>query len=351
MLKLWLILGLLELFITVRAQDCFQLEDDECPNSNVTFWLYNSDKPYGARIDLDKLYELNLKSSEPLKVIIHGFNSHYASTPNLELVPQFQQIPNVSIISVDYSNLVPDPCYTQSVQNAPIVGRCIGDFLTSIYNFKAMAPETLHLIGFGLGAHVAAFAANYLWTFGIRVRHITALNPAKPLYVTTNLTERLDPSDADFVDVIHTDILIHGLMQSVGHVDFYPNKGVRQPNCGPIDDIDTHRCYHERAVAYYAESITSSTVFWAFRCQDLYGFIMGECEPNNDVEQMGYYVRESARGNYFLMTNDEPPYAKSKDFTNLDRTLYGETYLGDALLSKLKELGPSIRGLTSTIGK
>ncbi|XP_034472928.1 pancreatic triacylglycerol lipase-like isoform X2 [Drosophila innubila] len=302
-------------------------------------------------INADTIEGLTLQSSDPLKVIIHGYNSSHSGTPNLELVPQFLQIPNISIISVDYSNLVPDPCYTQSVHNAHVVGRCIGYFLFPILNSNATVTEKLHLIGFGLGAHVASFAANYLSDLGLKVPHITALDPAKPLYVTTDLAERLDPSDADFIDVIHTDIFIYGLMQPVGHVDFFPNKGVVQPNCGPIDDIDTHHCYHVRAVEYYAESISSSEVFWAFRCRDLYGFIVGECEPNNDVEQMGYFVRETARGNYFLMTNGKPPYCKGKDFSNLDRTLYGETYLGDALVSKLKELGPSLRVLTTDIRK
>lgn len=47
----------------------------------------------------------------------------------------------------------------------------------------------------------------------------------------------LDPSDAQFVDAIHTNIegaVGLGYGGLIGHVDFYPNKGDDQPPCEDI---------------------------------------------------------------------------------------------------------------------
>lgn len=60
----------------------------------------------------------------------------------------------------------------------------------------------LHLVGHSLGAQAAGVAGN---TARIRPGRITGLDPALPLFQTLPLTLRLDRSDADFVDIIHTD--------------------------------------------------------------------------------------------------------------------------------------------------
>ncbi len=59
------------------------------------------------------------------------------------------------------------------------------------------------------------------------------LDPAGFGFSSSPPEARLDKSDADFVDVIHTDAQTWGigLRDPVGHVDFYPNGGHSQPEC------------------------------------------------------------------------------------------------------------------------
>jgi len=62
------------------------------------------------------------------------------------------------------------------------------------------------------------------------------MDPAGPFYEGSDERVRLNPSDAKFVDVIHSNgkpitSAGAGMFASCGHVDFYPNGGKSQPGC------------------------------------------------------------------------------------------------------------------------
>lgn len=64
----------------------------------------------------------------------------------------------------------------------------------------------------------------------------SGLDPASPLFETisgvVDSEYRLDPTDAQFVDVIHTSGTAFGFLAPLGHADFYPNNGkFPQPGC------------------------------------------------------------------------------------------------------------------------
>merc|ERR1719423_250220 len=102
--------------------------------------------------------------------------------------------------------------------------------------------DSFHLIGFSLGAHVSGHAGKR-----IKLKRISGLDPAGPLFENFPSSVRLDSSDAEFVDVIHTnaDSLLWGGLgayEPMGHVDFYPNGGRMQKGCanlfvGGVSDI------------------------------------------------------------------------------------------------------------------
>lgn len=63
-----------------------------------------------------------------------------------------------------------------------------------------------HIIGHSLGAHIAGYAGEAIITRGLgKLGRISGLDPAEPLFQRMPEFVRLDPGDAEFVDVIHTD--------------------------------------------------------------------------------------------------------------------------------------------------
>ena len=87
-------------------------------------------------------------------------------------------------------------------------------------------------MGHSLGAHIAGFIGN---RFSGKIARITGMDPARPDFeapIMKDPKDRLDPTDAKFVDVIHSDSGAAGFIRPLGHADFYPNGGsFRQPGC------------------------------------------------------------------------------------------------------------------------
>ncbi|XP_041674331.1 pancreatic lipase-related protein 2 [Drosophila eugracilis] len=336
--SLSILMGYLSPILVAAFEDeetnCFALHDNACPNANISFWLYTKSNPQGKLLSLFTIRKKDFLPLKPLRLLIHGFNGNRSLSPNAQLRHRLLDLED-NVISLDYQKLAYEPCYSEAVHNAKYVGQCIAHLLTMLLDNELVQSEDIHLIGFGLGAHVAGFAGNFL--SNNKLEHITALDPAKPLYLVNDTAQKLDPSDAKFVDVIHTDVMMLGLLDPVGHVDFYLNMGVTQPNCGPVNEMDTHYCYHNRAADYYGESIASPTGFYGFYCPNFKSYASGLCVPKKDIQLMGINVEPEARGRYFMDTNNSPPYAKGHDYSHLNRELKGRTYMNDDIIEKLFE--------------
>ena len=100
-----------------------------------------------------------------------------------------------------------------------MVGKQISLLINAINQHLNFEPASYHLIGFSLGAHIAGFAGSEIKN----ISRITGLDPASPLFENYSVRARLDPSDAKFVDVIHSNgdsFLKGGLgsFQAMGHL-------------------------------------------------------------------------------------------------------------------------------------
>lgn len=135
--------------------------------------------------------------------------------------------------------------------------------------------------------------------------------------------DRLCSNDAHFVDIIHTDAGGAGYATSIGHIDFYPNGGVKKQNgCSSLDCKyfwkNFYRyytvpkfavgCSHKRAAIYFYESINSNN-FVAVEASNFTEFDYGRCNRNKRAI-MGENVDRSLSGNFYLHTNKKSPFAK-----------------------------------------
>lgn len=96
------------------------------------------------------------------------------------------------------------------------------------------------------------------------------------------MDERLADSDADIVEVIHTNAGIFGFKQPLGTIDYYPNGGISQPGCF----IWSVGCSHQRSHAFFIESIYNPK-FYASKCDSFENLQQDNCTGVSEIRKMG----------------------------------------------------------------
>ncbi|XP_064555542.1 pancreatic triacylglycerol lipase [Drosophila montana] len=254
-----------------------------------------------------------------------------------------------AVILIDWGGGASPP-YVQAVANIRLVGAITAHVIHMLYEeLRLPNLDNVHIIGHSLGAHLSGYAGHHLQhDFGLKLGRISGLDPAAPLFTDTDPIVRLDRTDAHFVDILHTDAnpLMKGglgLIQRVGHVDFYPNGGFDNPGCDKKlqDVMKSNRkgslfstmqeflgCNHIRSEQYYTESIGSKCPFMGITCDSFDSFKDVKCgscdEPGRLCMRMGFhsqqdYEEQLARGLlkpqdpppvFYLMTGDRKPFCR-----------------------------------------
>ena len=281
-------------------------------------------------------------------IVIHGFQSSSDASWMIEMKDElFKRNPNSNIFLVDWSKgaNIGYFKYEKAAKNIrqvfPQLATLIRNKIEENFLFVNSESRTLnvHCIGHSLGAHTCGlFAKQMRSQYRVTIERITGLDPAGPCFENSDQSNRLDKSDAVYVDVIHTSNLF-GILRSIGHTDFYPNAGTKQPDCWPFglsrseaeepkitgsqilcnkeiqyDIVNTTEarigsiCSHSRAYEYFIESINTDCSFRALRCSSWSNYQKGLCD-HCDQNRMGIKsVQMDEPIFYYLKVNSDKPF-------------------------------------------
>uniref|UniRef100_A0A1Y1LZ02 Lipase domain-containing protein n=2 Tax=Photinus pyralis TaxID=7054 RepID=A0A1Y1LZ02_PHOPY len=265
--------------------------------------------------DFDFVLSNNIDALLPTYTIAHGFLEGGGQTWIKRLVKELLIRENCNIIVVDWHG-GSDPPYSQAVANIRVVGTITAHLLADLARHTGeQRLKHVHCIGHSLGAHLSGYIGYALEKdFNLRLGRITGLDPAEPHFARAQAPVRLDHTAADYVDVIHTDASAFirggfGIVEKIGHVDYYPNGGSSQPGCDRA--VAQHisgsgsffrgirkflGCNHIRSYNYFIESINSKCPFTSIACnsyEDLKSGTCFECGKNGQhCLKFGYHGRE-----------------------------------------------------------
>ncbi|XP_031558817.1 uncharacterized protein LOC116295201 [Actinia tenebrosa] len=315
------------------------------------FYLYTplNDLPFGERFTAEHVEAVRNTSFDPklrLTVIVHGFTQDGFKPWITKIRKELMKKENMNIIVVNWeigaSFLT---SYDIAAGNARLVGAQLAELIMELYNRFSYKSNNVHVVGHSLGAHVAGFAGTLLGMRSMRLRRITGLDPARPGFDNESPAVRLDPSDAEFVDVIHTDAHPKFLERSLGlerisgHVDFYPNGGASQPGCiyirnlaevlNEIQNLQDQKvslpwvfaCDHKKVIDYFTSSINHQCSRKAFPCESWEAFKQGRCiECEGACPEMGYNADQyhvNGSHKFYLATYDDEGHCAPKHYVSI----------------------------------
>ncbi|CAG7729817.1 unnamed protein product, partial [Allacma fusca] len=258
-----------------------------------------------VKIDLDSIKPDHdgIKKDASWYFGIHGWTGNYNCTPiTPELVKEIHKFENSNIIFVDWEKGASNVYYPTAALSAKLVGSVIADVINNLVKRGVAKKDKIYLIGFSLGGHVVGFIGKNLYSkYKWKPKKITSIDPAGPLYDDKPPEDRIDSTDAEYVEVFHASGDKLGFWKPIGHVDIYINKGTtRQPGCGMFEDI-SGSCSHAFGKTVYGNY--THLRMQAYKCISFENFTKGHCGADVKVWcEVGFKYPQCKQGVYHLNT-------------------------------------------------
>ncbi|XP_036823666.1 lipase member H isoform X1 [Oncorhynchus mykiss] len=266
--------------------------------------------------------------TKPTTFVVHGYRPTGAP-PNWlnNIIEQLLARGDMNVLVVDWNRGAANINYLKVVTYSRDTADNLTAFIRNMQENGA-SLSSIHMIGLSLGAHITGFVGA---KFNGKIGRITAVDPAGPQFNGKPPEDRLDPTDAQFVDVVHTDMDAFGFRKPLGHIDFYANGGADQPGC-PLTILSGSgyfKCDHQRSVLLYLGSLNRTCNIRAFPCTSYTDFLDGLCMDCDQFKPAGCPVfgydiiewKESLvplqQTKAFFTTNKQTPYCKTSYWVDI----------------------------------
>lgn len=279
---------------------------------DVTFWCGNKNSPELQQILLDDPeVQEKIDFTKPIMLITHGWLESYNRSWIQKTAQDAIKFLDTNACVIGWTNLARYVYYQAARENTLLVSSYATQFVEFLVK-EGYSLDNVTLVGHSLGSQIVGQMGHNLEG---KVAEIYGLDPAGPLFtfpVDHGLENRLDESDAKYVQMILTSRYALGVGKGEGHENFYPNGGdVPQPNCiipltSDAEMADQVMCSHLHSTSLFRYSLDPALVFKGKECFNWMSYFLKTCILNpSDV--MGVYSKKKA-GNFYLKTSADSPY-------------------------------------------
>ncbi|KAK4887578.1 hypothetical protein RN001_003849 [Aquatica leii] len=264
-----------------------------CPRVNPKHikYAYFNQQNKKTPIILNKTNVIKIQAQTPTKIILHGWFGAALGPTAISLKDAYLTRGDYNVIFVNWEHYA-NVNYAQAICSLPNLGNVVGDFVYNLYRIGIFELNSTHIIGHSLGAHLAGYIGQRIQyqTKGKKLHRITGLDAAGPGFLGFPSHNRLDSSDAFFVDAIHTNGAQFGYPRNYGNVDFYPNCGLFQPGCLDYDIADKTTLFQQtvenRLLTRFGKLLSSPTSVLSVPTGKLLSFAVSWIK-DVDVEELG----------------------------------------------------------------